>query len=37
MPLGWAIGGAAVLGYLGSENQASAAQSAAQTQVEGTR
>lgn len=32
-----AIGGSAVLGYLGSQNQASAAQSAAQTQLQGTQ
>ena len=37
MPLGWAIGGSALLGYLGSQNQASAAQSAAQTQLQGTQ
>lgn len=32
-----AIGGGAVLGYLGSQGQASAAQSAAQTQLQGTQ
>lgn len=37
MPLGWAIGGAAVLGLLGSQRQASAAESAAQTQLQGTQ
>lgn len=37
MPLGWALGGAAVLGYLGSKKQASAAESAAQTQLQGTQ
>lgn len=37
MPLGWALAGSAVLGYLGSQNQADAAQSAAQTQLQGTQ
>ena len=37
MPLGWAIGGSALLGYLGSQNQASAAESAAQQQYVGTK
>jgi hypothetical protein len=37
MPLGWAIGGSALLGFLGSQNQANAAQSAAQTQLQGTQ
>lgn len=32
-----AIGGSAVLGYLGSQNQAEAAKSAAQTQLQGTQ
>jgi hypothetical protein len=32
-----AIGGSALLGFLGSQNQASAAQSAAQTQLQGTQ
>jgi hypothetical protein len=33
MPIGWAIGGAAVLGLLGSQNQADAATESAQTQA----
>jgi hypothetical protein len=37
MPIGWAIGGSALLGYLGSQNQANAATSAAQTQLQGTQ
>jgi len=37
MPLGWALAGSAVLGYLGSQKQAGAAESAAQTQLQGTQ
>jgi len=37
MPVAWAIGGAAVLGYLGSRGQQQAAESAAQTQYQGTQ
>jgi hypothetical protein len=36
-PLATAIGGSALLGFLGSQNQADAAQSAAQTQLQGTQ
>ena len=36
MPLGWALAGSAALGYLGSQNQASAARDAANTQLQGT-
>lgn len=36
MPLGWALAGSAVLGYMGSQNQASAAKEAANTQLQGT-
>lgn len=36
MPLGWALAGSAVLGYMGSQNQASAARDAANTQLQGT-
>lgn len=37
MPLGWAIGGATVLGYLGSQKQASAASAAADQQYRATQ
>lgn len=37
MPLGWALAGSAVLGYLGSQQQSRAAESAAQTQYQGTQ
>lgn len=37
MPLGWALAGSAVLGYMGSQKQAGAAESAAQTQAQGTK
>lgn len=37
MPLGWALAGSAVLGYLGANKQAGAAESAAQTQLQGTQ
>ncbi|CAB4241023.1 hypothetical protein UFOVP24_38 [uncultured Caudovirales phage] len=36
MPLGWALAGSAVLGYMGSQNQAGAARDAANTQLQGT-
>ena len=36
MPLGWALAGSAVLGYMGSQNQSNAAQNAANTQLQGT-
>ena len=36
MPLGWALAGSAVLGYMGSQNQSSAARDAANTQLQGT-
>jgi len=36
MPLGWALAGSAVLGYMGSQNQANAAKDAANTQLQGT-
>lgn len=37
MPLGWAMAGSALLGFLGSQEQAGAAREAAQTQFEGTK
>jgi len=37
MPLGWALAGSALLGYMGSQKQAGAAESAAQTQLQGTQ
>jgi len=37
MPLAWAIGGSAVLGFLGSRKQAKAAESASQTQYQATQ
>jgi hypothetical protein len=37
MPIGWALAGSAVLGYLGSENQANAAENAANLQYQGTQ
>jgi len=37
MPLAWAIGGSALLGFLGANKQASAAQSASQTQYQATQ
>ena len=37
MPLAWAIGGSALLGFLGSKKQASAAESASQLQYQSTQ
>jgi hypothetical protein len=37
MPIGWALAGSAVLGYLGSEKQAGAAENAANLQYRGTQ
>ena len=37
MPLGWALAATAVGSYLGAKKQASAAESAAQTQLQGTQ
>jgi len=37
MPLAWAIGGSALLGFLGSKQQAKAAESASQTQYQATQ
>jgi hypothetical protein len=37
MPLGWALAGSAVLGYLGSQEQAGAAENAANLQYRGTQ
>jgi hypothetical protein len=37
MPMAWAIGGSALLGYLGSQNQANAASNAANLQYQGTQ
>lgn len=37
MPLGWAIGGSALLGFLGSQNQASAATNASNLQYQSTQ
>jgi hypothetical protein len=37
MPMAWAIGGSALLGYLGSQNQADAASNAANLQYQGTQ
>jgi hypothetical protein len=37
MPLAWAIGGSALLGFLGSKKQAKAAESASQTQYQATQ
>lgn len=37
MPLAWAIGGSAVLGFLGSQEQAGAAENAANLQYQGTQ
>jgi hypothetical protein len=37
MPLAWAIGGSALLGFLGSKKQASAAESASQLQYQATQ
>ena len=37
MPIGWALAGSAVLGYLGSQNQADAASNAANLQYQGTQ
>ena len=37
MPIGWAIGGSALLGFMGSQNQASAAQSSAAQQSEAAK
>ena len=37
MPIGWALGGSALLGFLGSQNQANAAENAANLQYRGTQ
>ena len=37
MPLGWAIGGSALLGFLGAQEQAGAAESASQRQYQATQ
>jgi hypothetical protein len=37
MPIGWAIGGSALLGYLGAQEQAGAAENAANLQYQGTQ
>lgn len=37
MPIGWAIGGSALLGYLGAQEQAGAAENAANLQYRGTQ